>query len=76
MDDDNFDGTIPGRRFRLVDLAVVGAGFLSDVVAATETATDLLHNLACRHANWLVNRERFREQAALEIEALTRNPGE
>jgi hypothetical protein len=76
MDDDDFDGTIPGRRFRLIDLAVLAANVLDDLASTAETATGLLVQLTAQHANWLNDREKFHEQAALEIEALTRGVGE
>ena len=72
MDDDFESFDIPGRPFRWIDLAVIGAQVVADVAGAVETAADTLVQLTAQHANYLRDREKFHEQAALEIEALTR----
>ena len=64
--------TIAPRSFRLIDLAVIGAGFVADVAGAVESATDMLVQLTAQHANYLRDRENMHEQAALEIEMLTK----
>lgn len=67
---DDFDGTIPGRKFRTIDLMVVGFELFRDVLSAVEEAADTLETLVCQHANWLRDREVFHEQAAMELEKL------
>jgi hypothetical protein len=74
MDDDEYDDFYGGyhqRPFRKTDLLVVGLGFLTDVSRAVANNLSLLTALAGMHVNYQIEREAFREEAALEIETLT-----
>jgi len=70
MDEDFDTDVIPGRKARGIDFLVIGLGFVSDVVCAVEQAVDLAQSVVCSHANWLVDREQFHEEAALELESI------
>jgi hypothetical protein len=73
--------TIPGRKFRSIDLLVVGlrlgeylARDLGEVCESFESAFETLKQLACQHANYLVDQEEVREQMARELETILENP--
>ena len=70
MDEEFETEAFAGRKARKIDFLVIGLGFVSDVVAAVESAVDMTLSLACSHANWLVDREQFHEEAALELESI------
>lgn len=64
MDDDELEmTTVPSRKFRLIDLAILlidsTAGFLDGVV-----------QIMCSHANWKNDRSRFHESARADIERI------
>lgn len=59
------------RKFRRADLAVLALGLVHGFVAAMHETTMTAYNLAAAHANYMVNRDTFAEEAALEIETIT-----
>ena len=74
--------TIPGRKFRKIDFLVVGLRFaenlaydLGEVAETFEKAFETLKQLACQHANYLVDQEKVREQMARELETILEDPG-
>lgn len=66
------DETEPvSRKFRKADLAVLAIGLIHGFVAAAYETTMTAYNLAGMHANYVVDRDTFHEEAALEIETIT-----
>lgn len=63
--------SIPSRKFRRVDMLVIGFTLLQDISNAVGTAFSTAAQLAAEHANYQYDRETFHEEAALEIETLT-----
>lgn len=77
MEDEEDEGFIEvdegptSRKFRKADIAVLAVGLLSGIVDAFASAATTAYNLAAMHANYEVDRDAFREEAALEIETIT-----
>jgi hypothetical protein len=66
MKDDNY---IP-RPVRLLDLVVVGVGFIHNIASSIETLTGELMELAIYHSNHLTQTNRAWEDMAVDLEKL------
>ena len=66
MKDDNY---IP-RPVRLLDLVVVGVGFIHNIASSIETLTGELMELAIYHSNHLTQTNRAWEDMATDLEKL------
>jgi hypothetical protein len=66
MKDDNY---IP-RPVRLLDLVVVGVGFIHNIASSIETLTGELMELAIYHSNHLTQTNRAWEDMAADLEKL------
>jgi hypothetical protein len=66
MKDDNY---IP-RPVRLLDLVVVGVGFIHNIASSIETLTGELMELAIYQSNHLTQTNRAWEDMALDLEKL------
>ena len=66
MKDDNY---IP-RPVRLLDLVVVGVGFIHNISSSIETLTGELMELAIYHSNHLTQTNRAWEDMAADLEKL------
>lgn len=76
MEDEEYEGFIEceevtSRKFRKADLAVLALGLVSGIVDAVQATATTAYNLAAMHANYEVDQDTFREEAALEIETIT-----
>lgn len=60
----------PARRFRKSDLLVLALDAVSGVAIALTNTLTTARNLAGMHVNYLVDRDLFHEEAALELETL------
>lgn len=75
MDDDEYEFMVElpsplARRFRKIDLLIVGLSMLSDMTQAVADNATLLHDIVAMHANFKIDQDLFHEEAAMEIEAL------
>lgn len=71
--DEEYDYTeesAPARRFRKLDLLVLGLDAMYGVAVAVTNSMAMARNLAGMHVNYLVDRDYFHEEAALELETL------
>jgi hypothetical protein len=75
MDDEEFEyeeeSLTWSRRFQRVDILVLGFSLAADLVDAVGNNLRAAQGLLAAHANYKVDRDRFHEEAALEIETLT-----
>jgi len=71
MDDEEFEGRTPPRKFQKVDILIVGFNLVSEVFDALGDAFTSLTMLTAAHANYNVEKEQFRLDAAMEIETIT-----
>lgn len=69
--------TIPARPARKVDFLIIGVEFLKDAAEAVGALADafsqnleMLNQVLCQHANYLVDREQVHEEMARELEAI------
>jgi epoxyqueuosine reductase QueG len=76
-DDDDFFGPMvmlppqpQSRRFMRSDVVVLTLDLVQGMVAAAASTLMDARNVAAMHSNWEYDRNRFHEQAALEIETL------
>jgi hypothetical protein len=75
-DDDFFSDVVfapaqpTSRRFMPADVAVLALDLAAGLSAAVAQTVMDARNIAAFHANWQVDRSRFHEQAALEIETM------
>lgn len=74
-DDDEYEVDHLSRRFRKADLAVLALGFIHGIVAAAHETTMTAYNLAAMHANYVVDRDKFHDEATLAIETITGEEG-
>ena len=58
------------RRFRPIDLAVLGLNLCAGVTRSFANTFELAQSLAAGHANYQGQREAFQEKAAIELETL------
>lgn len=71
MDDAEWCTTeILRRKFRPIDLVVVGLNFCAGVSRTFTETFELAQSLAAGHANYQVQREVFHEDAAIELETI------
>lgn len=71
MDDEEFEGRTPPRKFQKIDMLIVGFNLASEVFEAVSDAFMSLTVLCAAHANHNVEKEQFRLDAAMEIETIT-----
>jgi hypothetical protein len=77
VDDDEFEeyddieSWSPSRKFQIVDLAVLVLNLVRGLSEAFTHTFTLAQQLVAAHANYRVETEDFRQQAAREIETLT-----
>jgi hypothetical protein len=71
------DVTLPptGRRFLKIDTVVVGLNLARGIAASFAQSLELAQSLVAMHANYQVERHALAEQAAIEIETMTRGEG-
>jgi hypothetical protein len=70
-DDEDYETWVPNRRFRKVDVVVLGVNFAYRLVGAVHSTLEDVVQLVAGHANFEVERDTFREEAMLEIETIT-----
>lgn len=74
MDDEEYEydeyDVAPERRLHPFDFVVLAAGAVAGVTAALSESLTSAYQLAAMHANWLVGRTEFHDQATLELETL------
>lgn len=59
------------RRFQKIDVLILGLNLVQNVAAVVADTFEMATHLVAAHANYNVERERFREDAAREIETIT-----
>lgn len=70
-DADEYEVRTPARRFQKIDFLVVAFNLASDVFESISDAFTSLTMLTAAHANYTFEQERFRLEAARQIETIT-----
>lgn len=73
MDDEEFfaEQSLASRKFRKMDLLVYGLDFAGDSIRLVADLFDNLRDLAAMHVNYEIDRDKFANEAAMEIERMT-----
>lgn len=73
MDEDEFEENeeMNSHKFRAIDAVVLTLGLVHELVSAVYQTTMTAYNLAAAHANYIVDQDNFRKEAALDIETIT-----
>lgn len=69
--DGEFEGRTPARQFQKIDILILAFNLAAEVAEAISDTCASATILLAAHANYNVDREQFRQDAAREIETIT-----